>query len=306
MKLFKIIGVILWCLTWAIPTYGQEEVSVESEGHKLYGTLQGAQFDHVVLFIAGSGPTDRNGNQPGHENNCLKMIADSLEVYGIASLRYDKRGIASSSSTQLDMRDLRFEHLVADAGAWCKLLSTRFDRISIIGHSQGALVGFLAAQNHEVYRFVSLAGLATSMYETLQRQLSNQPKFVTDVALPMLDSLASGVKVDSVPPYLNSLFNPGLQDYLISALHFDSRKEITKLDIPVLVVQGTTDIQITVIEAQQLAAQSTNVEITVIEGMNHVLKPAPEAPITNYATYNQPQLPLHEALIPALIRFIKQ
>ncbi len=306
MKHLKIAGAILCWLTWAGPALGQEEVSVESMGLKLYGTLQGAQFDHVVLFIAGSGPSDRNGNQPGHQSNCLKMVADSLEAHGIASLRYDKRGVAGSSSKQLDIQDLRFQHLVADAGAWCTLLSTRFNRITIIGHSQGALVGLMAAQNHEISQFVSLAGLANSMYETLQRQLGGQPKFVTDVALPMLDSLASGVKVDSVPPYLNSLFSPALQDYLISALHFDSREEITKLDIPILVIQGTTDIQITVSEAQQLAAQSPNAEIRVIDGMNHVLKPAPEAPITNYATYNQPQLPLHEGLMPVLISFIKQ
>ena len=304
MRFALCLVLILSCLV-TVSLQAQEEVFVESSGVKLYGTLQAPQSNQVVLFISGSGPSDRNGNQPGYQSNCLKMIADSLEANGIASLRYDKRGVAKSASDQLNWSDLRFEHLIGDAEAWCSYLSTRFDHITILGHSQGALVGLLAAQNQPVDRFVSLAGLANSMYETLHRQLGKQPKFVSDVALPMLDSLAAGIKVDSVPPYLNSLFNPDVQDYLMSALHYDSREEITKLNIPKLVVQGTTDIQIPVEEAEELAALSPQAHLVIIEGMNHVMKPAPEAQITNLSTYNQPDLPLHQDLIPALIKFLR-
>jgi pimeloyl-ACP methyl ester carboxylesterase len=290
---------------WAQTEKAQKEVSVWSLGLELHGTLQGAQYDHVVLFIAGSGPSDRNGNQPGYQSNCLKMIADSLETYGIASLRYDKRGIGKSVDSMLSDENVRFDHLVEDAEAWIELLDKRFKKISIMGHSQGTLVGLLAASDKRINKFITLAGLANSMYLTLQRQLGTQPKFVTDAALPILDSLAQGIKVDSVPPYLNNLFNPALQDYLISSLHYDSRKEIAKLNIPVLVVQGTTDIQIPVEEAEELAASALNGQLAIVEGMNHILKPAPEAPITNLNTYNQPELLLHVELVPILVKFLK-
>ena len=108
----------------------------------------------LLLIIAGSGPTDRDGNNPadGH-NDSLKKLAQNLARHGIASLRYDKRGVAASRTATPDERDLSVERYVADAEGWAGLLrdDPRFDRLILIGHSEGALIASLAAARPDLH-----------------------------------------------------------------------------------------------------------------------------------------------------------
>jgi alpha-beta hydrolase superfamily lysophospholipase len=78
------------------------------------------------LIIAGSGPTDRNGNSPAIQgaNNSLKYLAEGLAAQGIASVRYDKRGVAESKTAASSESDLRFETYIHDAVLWGKQLRT--------------------------------------------------------------------------------------------------------------------------------------------------------------------------------------
>ena len=126
----------------------QEPVSVQSTIGALYGVIdlpQGEQQCPAVLVIAGSGPTDRDGNSAAMKkhNDSLKMLAGQLVSWGIAALRYDKRGVGESKSAAGVKEETRFEDMIADASLWLESLkaNARFSTLGIVGHSQGSLVG---------------------------------------------------------------------------------------------------------------------------------------------------------------------
>jgi pimeloyl-ACP methyl ester carboxylesterase len=207
----------------------------------------------VVLIIAGSGPTDRNGNNPMMKNNSLQQLAFGLANKGIASLRFDKRGVAESATALKKESELRFDDFIADVRGWIELLKSdkRFTEIIIAGHSEGSLIGMIAAQK-DCSRFISIAGAGEPANITIRKQLASQPSQVTDIAYPVLDSIAAGHLVAEVRPMLSSLFRPSVQPYLISWFKYNPKTEIKKLNIPVLIIQGTTDIQVSVDDAKNL------------------------------------------------------
>lgn len=300
--------IFLVLLTLTLNVLSQKELKIPSENVELAGTLllPEKETKRVVLIISGSGSTDRNGNTlPNLINDGLKKLAEELTEVGYATLRYDKRGVGQSTSDAIKAEGLRFEQYALDANKWITYLKKQFEDITVIGHSQGALVGMLAVQKNPVNRFISLAGLSEDAYSTVKRQLSPQPQFVKDDAYPILDSLRIGVKVDSVPAYLNGLFHPNLQDYFISFMQYDPRKEIKKLKAPILVVQGTTDLQITVQGARELSNASPLSSLMIIDGMNHVLRKTTVEAQSNMATYSDPTIPLHEDLIPRIVSFLQ-
>lgn len=298
-----ILVLIIWTF---LPVRAQEEVTIPSGDVILSGTLLAPEnATTVCLIIAGSGPTDRDGNvaQMG-KNNSLKLLAEALANEGIASLRYDKRGVGKSSPGKINQSELRFEHFVDDAIAWINFLDPLFDKIIIVGHSQGALVGELAAQETPVDGLVSLAGMAKGAHATIKEQMGQQPAFIQQAAIPILDSLHAGHLVNKVPPLLNSLFRPDIQPFLISFMAYDPREELAELDIPVLIIQGSVDLQITTVSAQALSENYAKAHYAEIKGMNHVLKETTEDRSTNLATYSNPDLPLHSELIPVILDFI--
>ncbi|HNP17730.1 MAG TPA: alpha/beta hydrolase [Fulvivirga sp.] len=305
----KIISISLVLLYSTLNVFSQEEIKLSSTDVDLYATLllPEKETQKVILIISGSGATDRDGNsKPGYVHDGLKKLAEELTELGYATLRYDKRGVGKSVSNSLKAENLRFEQYVFDAGNWISFLNERFEDITVIGHSQGALVGMLAIQNVRVNKFISLAGLSEDASTTIKRQLSSQPKFVLEQAIPILDSLNKGIKVDSVPQYMNSLFNPKIQNYLISFMKYDPREEIKKIGIPILVVQGTTDIQITVEGATSMSNNSPYATLRLIDGMNHVLRSSSLDINENMATYSSTENPLHKDLVKVIANFIGQ
>ena len=268
----------LLCFLFAtIFTLAQEEIIVlETPTGNIEGTLLVPSKEHspLVLIIAGSGPTDRDGNNISLQNNSLKMIAQGLYMNDIASFRFDKRGISRSAAAGMSEEDLRFEHYIEDVQQWCSLLKedSRFSSFIILGHSEGSLIGMIASQTVSPDKFISLAGPGFSMQATLRRQLADQPVYILSMSLPIIEQLEKGKTVDSVPPLINMLFRPSIQPYLISTFKYDPVIEISKVQSPVLIVQGTTDIQIQVEDAKKLAAANSNSELVIIEGMNHILK----------------------------------
>ena len=119
-------------------TFSEKETWVISGGDTLYGSVTEPvklkKFP-VVLLISGSGPTDRNGNNPQMKNDALKQVAYALAEEGIASIRYDKRGIAASRSAGISEKDLRFENYIVDAEAWINALRIidRYTTITVAG-----------------------------------------------------------------------------------------------------------------------------------------------------------------------------
>jgi pimeloyl-ACP methyl ester carboxylesterase len=289
----------------------ETQVSLNTGNGLLVGTFlsaketpeAGAQV--VALIIAGSGPTDRNGNNPSMINNSLKMLAEGLQARGISSLRFDKRGVAASAEAALSEQDLRFEDYIEDTMKWVDYIKNTLhaDKIIIIGHSEGALIGAVAARHAKVDKFVSLAGAGEPVDLILRKQLASEPSFVLDAAIPILNSLLSGKTVDSIPTYLNALFRPSVQPYLISWFKYDPRQEIAKLRKPVLIIQGTSDLQVNVKDAQMLYEANPEAKLIKIEGMNHVLKPAPLERQANIETYSQGNLPIKQDVLDAIAEF---
>jgi uncharacterized protein len=286
-------------------------VRLDTKTGTLHGTLlmpaRATGRVPVALLIAGSGPTDRDGNTPmlPGKNNSLKMLADALARHGIASLRYDKRGIAASMSAATKESDLLFTTYVDDAVGWLEWLraDARLGDRVVIGHSEGSLLGVLAAQRSPVARVVSLAGAGRPIGEVLEEQLARglPPTLLAD-ARRILGELKAGRTVDSVPPALFVVFRPSVQPYLMSWLPIDPAREIGRLTIPVLIVQGTTDIQASPVDAERLAKANPRASLEMIDGMNHILKEVRE-PSPQTASYSDPTLPLHPRLIDVITRF---
>ncbi len=299
-------------LFFVLNLYSQVEktISLKVDSIKIEGTLllpDTTEKIPVALIIAGSGPTDRNGNNPMMKNNSLKMLADSLAKYNIASLRYDKRGIAKSSIKNLKETDLSFDDYINDAVKWVEKLKkdTSFNEIVIIGHSEGSLIGMVAALRAEADKYISLAGTGKPANQILRDQLKAQPEYVTNAALPILEILEKGDTTHNVSPLLASLFRPDIQPYLISWFRYDPAKEIKKLVIPVLLVQGTTDIQVSMENLDLLKQAKSDADTLVLTGMNHILKEAPADRLKNIETYYNPELPLAKGLVIKIVEFIK-
>jgi uncharacterized protein len=279
---------------------------------KIRGSLsvptKGKKFP-VVLIIAGSGATDRNGNSGiAVTANSYKILADSLLQYKIASLRYDKRGAAESTDAITKEEDLRFEDYVNDATAWIALLKKdkRFSSIIIAGHSEGSLIGMLAAKKTATSKYISIAGAGEPVYETLKKQLASQPGQIQKMCYPMLDTLASGKTLTAVPPMLYTLFRPSVQPYLISWFKYNPKNEIAKLTIPVLIINGTTDIQVSVNDAKNLHTACKQSKLLLIDGMAHLLKEGPADRDKNIALYNStPNEPVQKELVQGIVQFIK-
>lgn len=292
--------------------FTQEAVTVAAAGGvRLSGTLTlpaGKGPFPVALIIAGSGPTDRDGNGPYIKTDMYKLLAQGLAAHGIATLRYDKRGIGASVTAQSEAQ-LRFDEYVDDAVALTHYLASReeFSRISIIGHSEGSLIGILAAQRDpNVKALVSLAGVGRNAATVIEEQVragGASPAVQAEVAA-YNKSLLAGKPVPSPDPTLNVLFRSSVQPYLISWYRYDPAVEITKLKIPVLIVQGATDLQVSVTDANLLATADPQAKLLVMQGMNHILRDAPADQKQNAATYQDPTLPLNAKLVPAIASFL--
>lgn len=274
----------------------------------------------VVLIIAGSGPTDRDGNSrmlPGN-NNSYRLLADALAERGIASVRYDKRAIGKSVAAGIKEADLRFDMYVDDAAAWIAKLRSdpRFSTVSVIGHSEGSLIGMIAAKRAKADAFISVAGVAKPAGQVIRDQL--RPQIGSMDALwqqneSILASLEAGKSVDPVPsplatiPGLASLYRPSVQPYLISWFKYTPSSEIATLSVPMLILQGTTDIQVDSAEAQALKAAAPAATLVLVDGMNHVLKHVVD-PSQQAASYSDPALPIVSDVpnaIATLIRSVK-
>jgi uncharacterized protein len=288
-------------------TFVETKITLKTKKGEIFGTLiTPEKFDKipVALIIAGSGPTDRDGNNPMMKNNSLKILASELSKNGIATLRYDKRGIAESKAAGKSETDLRFDDYANDAEEWIQLLKQdkRFSKVIVIGHSEGSLIGMIASTNAD--KFISIAGAGKSADRILKEQLSAQPKEVQDLCFPIIDSLKNGILVDNVTPILYSLFRPSVQPYMISWFKYDPQHEIQKLAIPIMIIQGTSDIQISVEDAKNLSKSNPKAELVIIEKMNHIFRIVEEDKQGNIDTYNNISLPISDELIDKIKNFI--
>ncbi|MEC1177886.1 alpha/beta fold hydrolase [Metasolibacillus meyeri] len=261
----------------------------------------------VAVIIAGSGPTTKDGNTAAGENNSLKMLAEGLAQQGIATIRFDKRGVGDNVGLIQDEGDLRFTSYSQDVEQMIEFLQqdSRFSSVHLIGHSEGSLVGILAAQATTVTSMTSIAGAGRPIDEILLEQLSAQlPQPLLETVTTILVQLKKGEMVDDIPEDLSALFRPSIQPYLVSWLKYDPAIQLAELNIPTLIVQGNNDLQVTKTDAERLHTAKSDAEIIYFDMMNHVLKDAPADRDGNLKTYANPTLPLTEGLVEKIATFI--
>lgn len=310
-RLFTLFAALLLATTALYA--GEEEITLNTTTGDIHGKLMlpdGGMPCPVVIIIAGSGPTDMDGNSigTGMTNNSLLYLARELAANGIASVRYDKRGIGKSAAAGTSEEDLRFEHYIDDAAAWADMFSAddRFSTIAIAGHSEGSLIGMVAAQkSNAVKAYISIAGCGRPAYEIIEEQLQRQPEQIQREAAEINKELCEGRMVEDVPNYLAALYRKSVQPYLISWFRYSPAKEIARLKIPVLILQGDKDIQVGVKEAEKLFAARMFSSFYIIKGMNHVLKHCDsDNMLVQLETYQNPDLPIKEELIEHIARFL--
>jgi pimeloyl-ACP methyl ester carboxylesterase len=294
--------------------YCQEETLIQKTSN---GSLEGtllipAQQKKmaVVLLVSGSGPTDRNGNNEGMQNNSLKLIAEELALNNIASFRFDKRGIGQSSDVDKDESKMHPETFVQDIKGWIDVLHAdkRFDKIILAGHSEGALLGMLASiDNPKIKGYVSIAGAGRPIDAILKEQFSGVSPDVKKIIYDMIDQLKRGDTIARVPVILYSVFRPSIQPYMTAWMKYDPAIEIKKLLVPILITTGTRDIQVKVIDAELLAKAQPKAKLKIIKNMNHVLKDCDtlnkemQMPI-----YGDPNLPLNKEFSETLLNFMSK
>jgi uncharacterized protein len=289
-----------------------ELVELKTDTGTLYGTIDLPSRPGpwpVVILHPGSGPTDRNGNSVLTNSDNLKMVGRGLAREGIAVLRIDKRGIAASTKAMLKEEDLRFDTYAADVVAWAALLrkDKRFTKLGYLGHSEGSLVGLVAAKGAKFDAFVSLCGPGRPLQDVLREQLK---KGLSDDLYKKADAiiteLVAGRTVKDTPKELAALFRPSVQPFLISLFRQDPAKLVAGVPCPVLIVSGSTDVQVVAADAKRLHDANPKARLVTIEQMSHTLKLVKTtAPADQGPSYSDPALPLHPKLLPELVGFFK-
>lgn len=293
------------------------EVTLEVPGARLAATLQtpdGPQHARppVALILAGSGPTDRNGDNPlSGPGGTYRKLAANLAARGIATLRPDKRGIGASLLSDPREEAQTFGDFVNDARAWLDWLAAQPDLgpVAVIGHSEGGTVALAAVQEQTPARaVVLLAAPGEDIGTTIRRQIgqnpANPPALVEETGR-ILDTLGRGERVAEVSPVLAPVFRPSVQPYLISSLRYDPQRLIAAINLPTLIVQGDRDLQVRPEDARLLSAAQPAARVHLARGVNHVLVPAPLDPAANFARYGDAELPLERGVVTAVVEFLR-
>ncbi|MNL15157.1 hypothetical protein D3C87_1361290 [compost metagenome] len=156
-------------------------------------------------------------------------------------------------------------------------------------------------------KFISIAGPGESADKLIKTQIESKAnKQLNDLTFPIIDSLKNGNKVKKVDPMLNALFRPSIQPYLISWFKYNPQAEIKKLNVPILIVQGNNDLQVTVKDAETLSQANKNAELLIVDKMNHIMKIVEGDKQANLESYKNESLPLSEVMTSKIISFIKK
>ena len=283
--------------------YKEESVSFTNAGYTFNGTLtlpeNYTKQTPVVLMVTGSG--QQNRDEELFEHKPFAVIADALARQGIASLRYDDRGWGDKS---VNFADFTTDDFRQDAAAALPLLRKRFNKVGILGHSEGGTIAMMLAAEGKTDFIVSLAGMAISGKETLVMQNHQAmsaiglPKDIVDsycaTISNILNEIANGKKtseitIDGVPDNLKPILKKSLEQanspYIRHFITVDASKQLSKIKCPVLALNGTKDTQVdcaantTLLEKGLINSKHT---IKKIEGVNHLFQHCTTGNVVEY------------------------
>lgn len=292
-------------------------ISIEIEANGPNGDLKGSLMlppgsTDVALIIPGSGPINRDGNSIlGIRAQPYRLLAEGLAQERIASVRTDKRGMFGSRQAIANPNEVKLDDYVQDTRNWVSAIHQRTSsqRIWLIGHSEGGLIALATLATHIPFicGLVLIATPGHPLGDVFKRQIAsnaaNAP--IVDAAIEAIDMLEAGqnIRLQALPPSLQKLFHPEVQDFLISLFAVDPAKLIEKIQVPVLIVQGERDLQVEMADAERLKQHHPSASLAVFPNANHLMKPvAIDDRAANLATYSDPDLPL----VPDFVRTISQ
>ena len=297
----------------ADPSVAESPVLLKTLSGQISGTLAMPQNPAgkipVVLIIGDAGPTDRDGNnaKTALAANTYKLLAHELAKNGIASVRYDKRGVNGSVSTTTEAQ-LRIDDYSDDAVSLINMLNDdqRFSKIILFGHGEGALVAMLAMIDEPVKGYISAEGASEQADKILMDKMKSKPQYQADEFKAVLDSLRKGKLTPNVDPALYYIARPSVQYFLMSWCRLVPQKGLKKVKVPVLIIQGSTDLQVTPDNGEKLKKAKSDATFLLVKGMNHILKDAPADEEQNAATFTKPDLPLSAAVVPGIVDFVSK
>ena len=297
------LAIIILTLKLNAQNYSESNISINDN---IYGSIvepKSRSNSNLVIFIGGSGPIDRDGNQSFMKCDMFKKLAYSLSEKGISSFRYDKRVVTQIRKGKLDKK-ITFDDFVSDAIAIIDFFESKYNSIVIAGHSQGSLVGLLSIKEG-VSGFISLSGAGRTIDMVIEDQISKTAPMLLEDTKKIFKILRSGKITEDFPLPLYSLFNIEIQPFMISWMQYDPKKIIAKIPIPSLIINGDSDLQVDEKEAKLLYNSAQNSEILIVKNMNHVLVEIEGDELKNVKSYNNPELKISELLIEKMVEFIE-
>jgi esterase/lipase len=301
---YIVLAILILTLKLNAQNYKENNISINDN---IYGSIvepKSRSKSNLVIFIGGSGPIDRDGNQSFMKCDMFKKLAYSLSEKGISSFRYDKRVVTQIRKGKLDKK-ITFDDFVSDAIAIIDFFESKYNSIVIAGHSQGSLVGLLSIKEG-VSGFISLSGAGRTIDMVIEDQISKTAPMLLEDTKNIFKILRSGKITEDFPLPLYSLFNIEIQPFMISWMQYDPKKIIAKIPIPSLIINGDSDLQVDEKEAKLLYNSAQNSEILIVKNMNHVLVEIEGDELKNVKSYNNPDLKISELVIEKMVEFIER
>lgn len=301
--------------------YTTEEVSFKSIDVVMNGTLtlpKGYNKNTpVVLLVTGSGQQNRDEELFDHKP--FAVIADALVRSGIASLRCDDRGCGLQGFPFLDYTTADF---TTDAENAIKILRQRFNKVGVIGHSEGGTIALLLASEGKVDYAISMAGMATSGRETLMEQNRDQltsagaPKDIVDnycsAIAKTYDQLIAGKKLEEIeepaelPAILKENYRAALKvldsNYMRYFLTINAGKSLSKIKCPVLALNGKSDTQVNWeknLGAIDEGLLKSKHQVIPLEGLNHLFQHCKTGQVSEYGE-------IEETISPEVLEIIAE
>ena len=307
MKLYFILILVLFssnsfCQEKA---FSEEELSITNW---IDGTLlspKGIEKPSLVIIIADYGPTNRNGNQNFQKNNALKKLAEGLTLNAIATFRYDKRIVKQIRQGKV-ANDIMFDDYINDALAVIDYFKQKdlYSKIFVVGHGQGSLIGMLAAREN-VDGFISLAGTSSNIGDVLVDEATKMDPKLGKETKKVVDILKLGEATTDYPQALQSFFGPDIQDFMMNWMQYNPTEIIKELDLPILIINGTKDLQVSEKDANLLKDENEKASLIIIENMNHVLFEIKGDDLDNSKSYNESYRAVSPLLIESITNFVK-
>lgn len=251
-----------------------------------------AKMHPAIVLVAGTGRSDRDGNQKGFHMNIYRQISDFLSSLGFITLRYDKRSVGKSKGDQFTtgMLDL-VDDVIANVSYLEGLPTVDKDQIFLLGHSEGCILCTIANQRHPVSGLFLIAGAGTAIKTVMQSQnhfIMEEIKGMKGPKGALLRLMLSEKKVSgkqdrlfekvlsSTDDVIKVQFTKFPAKWMREHLGYTDEGILSLLkdtECPILVIEGTKDVQTSPKGLENIRTLSQdNITLRVVEDMNHILR----------------------------------